>query len=886
MIRWLINIIVGFIALNVFGAACVLAILLIYGRDLPDHRQLESYAPAVVTRIHAFNGQLFDEVASEKRIFAPIHIIPQKIINGFIAVEDENFYQHFGINPMSIARAIFQNIGRYRDGKRPLGASTITQQVAKYFLLSNHLSYERKIREAIIAIRLEQALSKDQILELYLNEIYMGRGNYGIAAATLNYFNKGMNELTIAEIAYLASLPKAPNRYSRLPENKDTAITRRNWVIRRMHKLDFISLEEAQNAILQPLGVVQHHARENLKASYFLAEVKKQTKKLFPRAKLSEDGFFIKTTLFPEIQDITTDALRKGLEEYDRRHGWRGPLVSWGRSLKTPPEDENEVHISDLSNPLPSSPLVYRPEYKEEWLARLRTEKPVPGTLPHWQSAVVLTSHTQQAAILLSDGQEGIVTLPSFGYSFLHEDYFSRGEPINDIAAVLKSGDVVLVAQTLDEQGNPLPNHYTLQQIPKINGGALVMNVHTGRVLALQGGWSFEASEFNRATQAQRQVGSSIKPFVYAAAIESGMTPSTLILDAPFVTGSVEERWKPENFSKRFLGAQTMRVGLEKSLNTMTVRLAHRVGVAKIKQTLERFSISENIRRDLSISLGSAESTVMNMAAAYASLINNGHKVEPSVIDKIHDRYGQVVYRLDNRKCDACTVDAWRKQFPPFVPDSRPLIIEQTTAYQITHILKGVIERGTGKRLRYLDIPLAGKTGTTNDKKDTWFFGLTSDWVVGIYIGFDKPQDLGKSRTQETGSTVALPVFEYIVKKIQKQKTLEFSPFRVPSGIRLVRIDRNTGKLASEKSKDTILEAYKIGTEPQKEVNLAQVLNHEIIAQKTQDFAQKQNNRTPTENTPLGLSSSIRKQELIGPVFQPFYGADDAIKSDFSSTIY
>ena len=856
--KTLIRILLFFFTLSVLAGGVVLGILVVYGNDLPDHRVLRSYEPDVVTRIHAFDGQLFDEVASENRVFAPIAIIPQKLINGFIAVEDERFYDHFGINPLSITRAFFQNITRYQDGKRPVGASTITQQVAKNFLLDNSVSYERKIREAIISIRLEQALDKDQIMELYLNDIYLGRGNYGVAAAALNYFDKSMDELSVSEIAFLASLPKAPNRYSQ-PKNKDLAITRRNWVIRRMEELGFISFEQAQKAITKPLGIKRTH--KSYRASYFLAETKRRIKNRFPQIELSKDGLYIKTTLSPAIQEITTKSFRRGLMAYDSTRGYRGAL----QNIKA-------EHSDSL------------------WLEKLQSVPSPVGILDDWHMAVVTKILQNGALILLQNGNTGMVHQDSIGFTHLHLTYQKKGSRIKSIQDVLAVGDVVLVSSLSSATDDDLPkessanaeslNLYRLQQIPEINGGVVVMNVHTGRVLALQGGWSFQASEFNRATQARRQIGSAIKPFVYTVALENGMTPSSLILDAPFVAGSIDDSWKPQNFSKKFLGPQPMRVGLEKSLNTMTVRLAHQLGIGRIIRGLQRFNIAEKIPPELSVVLGAKESTVIRMAAAYASLVNNGYKVQPSLIDKIQDRYGKVIYKLDNRICKKCQHQSWQNQFPPYLASARKLIVDPATAYQVVHMLEGVVERGTAVRLKNLNLPIAGKTGTTNDNRDAWFFGLTSDLVIGIYAGFDLPQDLGVPST-----TIAVPMFKDIVTNLKNET--EFSPFHVPSGIRLVRIDRKSGDLPNEFTTETILEAYKTNEEPGE--GLAS-LNEGNLVEALQEAtsANQQDDKAPALETEADFLPQAQHEDFIGPIYQPFYDmVEEKNKSEnFSSIIY
>lgn len=778
--------------MGIAGAGVVLWAFMHYGKDLPAHDQLADYEPPTSTRVHAGDGRLLAEYAIEKRVFVPIEAMPKRLLHGFIAAEDQNFYQHPGVDPQALARAVIQNVRLYAQGRRPVGASTITQQVAKNFLLTNELSITRKIKEAILALRIERALSKDRILELYLNEIYLGVGSYGVAAAALNYFDKSLSELTTAEIAYLAALPKAPNNYH--PTRKtEAAIARRNWVIGRMREEGYVNPTEAAEAREAALTVVARKDIDFVEADFFLEEVRRDLFDRFGEKGLYEGGLSVRTTLDPNLQGMAREALRGGLIAYDRRHGWRGP-----------------VETIDLSS---------------GWQAALDAVPPPLGN-PGWRLAVVTGIEDGSASIGLRGGGEGVIPLYELLWAreYLGDVNQSRGERVRKTGDVLAPGDVILVETVTQRPGRndgdpPIEypeGTYGLRQIPKVGGGIVAMDPHTGRVLAMTGGWSFEISQFNRATQAARQPGSAFKPFVYLTALENGYTPATIILDAPFVIdqGHGLGKWKPANFSREFFGPSPMRLGIEKSRNLMTVRLAQAIGMEKVVETAVRFGISDNMPPQLAMALGAAEVKLINMVTAYSALVNGGKKVVPSLIDRVQDKNGRTIFRHDDRNCAECDVSYWDNQPVPILADERSQLTDPAAAYQIVTMLEGVVQRGTGRRIRSIGKPLAGKTGTTNDSRDTWFIGFAPDLAVGVFVGFDTPIPLGKQPWggQETGSSVAAPIFKAFMEKALDGKPA--IPFRTPPGVRMVRIDAETGKVATAASKKIITEAFKAGTEP------------------------------------------------------------------------
>ncbi len=778
MLRWLgyLTGIALFAAL--IGLAGVIWVFWEFGRDLPDYEQLADYQPPVTTRVHAGDGSLITEYAVERRVFVPIDAIPRRVIDAFLAAEDQHFYEHPGIDPIGIARAMVTNIRNIGTGRRPEGASTITQQVAQNFLLTKEVSYRRKIREAMIALRIEHAYSKDKILELYLNEIYLGAGSYGVAVAAINYFGKALDDLTVAEAAFLAALPKAPNNYHPV-RHPEAARARRNYVIGRMLNDGAITQEEAYIAEATPIMPPPNVAAAFADAPYFAEEVRRELAQRYGDSGLYEGGLSVRTTLDPHLQRIADAALRIGLVAYDRRHGWRGPVA----------------HFDTL----------------DDWHRRLG-EQPLPDGGAPWRLAAVLEVSDEEARIGFADDGSG--TIPLSALSWAREPLKERkvGARPKSVSEVVAVGDLILVEPVTDngEEQYP-PGTYGLRQIPGIQGAIVALDPHTGRVLAMSGGISFKGSEFNRVTQAWRQPGSAFKPIVYLAALDSGFTPSTQILDAPFVIdqGPGLGKWKPANYSRRFYGPSPMRLGIEKSRNLMTVRLAQTIGMEKIAQYATKLGVIDDLPLQLSMSIGAGETTLLRLTTAYAMIVNGGKRITPTLIDRIQDRTGKTVFRHDARACDGCRDIAWAAQEPPLLPDTRERVLDSGTAYQMVSMLQGVVERGTGRRISAIGKPLAGKTGTTNESRDAWFIGFSPDLAVGVFTGFDSPLPLGKG---ETGSSVAAPIFKsFMEAALASQPAI---PFRIPEGIQLVRVDADTGVVAGPGDRGVILEAFKPGTEP------------------------------------------------------------------------
>ena len=768
--------------LAIAGAGGVLYVFYHYGRGLPEYSQLADYEPPTVTRVHAGDGSLLAEYATEKRVFVPITAIPRRVVNAFLSAEDKNFYSHPGVDFVSVLRAIVTNLANLGSNRRPVGASTITQQVAKNFLLTNEVSIDRKIKEAILAFRIEQAFTKETILELYLNEIYLGFGSYGVAAAALNYFNKSLDELTVAEAAYLAALPKAPNNYHPVRKH-DAAVARRNWVISRMAEDGRISAVEAESAAAEPLVVRRRDETEVVEAQYFAEETRRELARLYGENSLYAGGLSVRTTLDPRLQEIANRVLREGLIAYDRRHGWRGPL--------------REIAVGEGAEAVAGLQAIDRPIGIDE----------------SWRLAAVTATDAKQAEIVLADGTSGRIPMAELKWARQWIENQRFGNEPKKPSDVLKAGDVVLVEAVATESDGAMVEDGTfgLRQIPDVNGGLVALDPHTGRVLAMAGGFSYERSEFNRVTQAKRQPGSAFKPFVYLAGLDSGFTPATMILDAPFVIdqGPGLGKWKPSNYSKEFYGPTPMRVGIEKSRNLMTVRLAQTIGMEKVIEYARRFGIIESMEPVLSMSLGAGETTLMQITTGYAMLVNGGKRIAPTLIDRVQDRNGRTIYRHDLRSCEVCQVEEWQSQAPPELPDEREQLVDPGSAYQIVGMLQGVIQRGTGRRIAELGMPLAGKTGTTNDNVDTWFVGFSPDLAVGVFVGFDEPRTLGR---RDTGSNVAAPLFKaFMAEALTKEDAV---PFRIPPGIRLVRLNAETGQLARPGDKQVFLEAFKPGSEP------------------------------------------------------------------------
>lgn len=763
--------VIGGLSGLVIGGIGILWVFLTYGRDLPDYTQLADYEPPIVTHIHAGDGSLLTEFATEERIFVPIEVMPDNLRYAFISAEDKKFYSHFGLDVFGIARAALTNVRNVVIGRRVVGASTISQQVARNFLLTNDVSLDRKIKEAILTLRIERAFDKDKILELYLNEIYLGLRSYGVAAAALNYFNKSLDELTLAETAYLAAIPKGPSNYHPV-RNHDRAVARRNWVLERMRINGYITREQAEEAKTQPLIPQSGSQARVFRADYFLEDVRREVIGLYGAKALYQGGLTVRTTLDPRLQSIAEHALKQGLIAYDRRHGWRGPLKSvaldgdWREIL-----DKHEPYIPILE----------------------------------WQPAIVLSVSDEAATIGLVNGQETVLSLQGVKWARPWLRGERLGPAVKAVDDVLGAGDIIAVEE---KDGG-----YELQQIPAIQGSLVAMDPHTGRILAMVGGFDFGNSEFNRASQAKRQPGSAFKPFVYTAALERGYTPSSLVLDARFALnqGDGQGIWAPRNSSNQFYGPSTLRLGLEKSRNLMTVRLAQAIGMGSVADIARRFDITPDLMPTLAMSLGAGETTLLDLTAAYGMLVNGGKKIEPTLIDRIQDRYGMTVFKHDARPCDACTQVEWTGQEPPELPDERAQIVDPRIAYQTVHMLEGVVERGTGRRIGQLGRSLAGKTGTTNDEKDAWFIGFSPDLVVGVFTGFDEPRSLGP---REEGSSVAAPIFKDFM--AEALKGTPDVPFRIPSGIRLVRVNATTGAppMAGDPPAPIILEAFIPGTEP------------------------------------------------------------------------
>jgi len=744
-----------------------------FNSGLPDYEKLAKYEPPVMTRIHAANGELVAEHARERRLYLPIQAVPDLVKAAFLSAEDKNFYDHGGVDVMGILRAVAVNLRNSGSGRRPIGASTITQQVAKNFFLSPEASYERKLKEALLALRIEQAYSKDRIFELYLNEIYMGIGSFGIAAAALNYFDKPVNQLTIGEAAYLAALPKAPENYNPF-RNKERAVERRNWVIDRMIENGYIRAADGDAAKAEPLEVtVRPRGNYLAGAEFFAEEVRRNLVDMFGADKLYEGGLSVRTTLDPELQKVAREKLHDGLIRFDQARGFRGPVTTvdiagdWGAALgKVPP-------LSDV---------------------------------PEWRLAVVLGTGDRAAPIglqpprlasgeLASERETGDLPLDQMKWA-------KRGA--GRVSAVLNPGDVVYVEAVADE-----PRTWKLRQPPEIQGALVAMDPYTGRVRAMVGGFSYAGTEFNRATQAWRQPGSSFKPFVYAAALDNGYTPSSVVLDAPLEIRVGDEVWRPENYGGKFYGPSTLRTGIEKSRNVMTVRLAQDMGMPLVTEYAKRFGIYDNLAPYLPMSLGAGETTVLRMVTAYSTIANGGRKIDPTLLDRIQDRYGRTIYQHDKRACAGCIATTWAGQPEPELVDNREQVLDPMTAYQITSMMEGVVKRGTATVVQEVGRPIAGKTGTTNDEKDAWFVGFSPDLVVGVFIGYDQPRPMGKG---QTGGVLAAPIFTEFMKVALKDAPPK--EFQVPPGLELIPIDRRTGLRADGSGEGIILEAFKPGTAP------------------------------------------------------------------------
>ncbi|WP_315923352.1 penicillin-binding protein 1A [Mesorhizobium sp. SP-1A] len=768
-----------------FGIGTTLALLVAAGaaiyvghlaKDLPDYEVLAKYEPPVTTRIHSSDGSLMAEYARERRLYLPIQAIPDRVKAAFLSAEDKNFYNHPGVDIQGIGRAAL----RYVTGGPMQGGSTITQQVAKNFLLTNEQTLDRKIKEAILSFRIEQAYPKDRILELYLNEIYFGLGAYGVAGAALTYFDKSVNELTVAEAAYLAALPKGPTNYHPF-KHANRAVERRNWVIDQMVDNGYVKKDEGEKAKAEPLGVKPRRNGTYLFAGeYFTEEVRRQIIARYGENALYEGGLSVRTTLDPKLQLFARKSMQNGLIKFDTLRGYRGPVT----------------HI-DVSG---------------DWGEPLGKVKGL-DDVPEWSLAVVLDSSASGLSIglqparqasgeLVKERVEGTVSKDDMSWAMR---YKQGGKTLKakSPADVLKPGDVVFVQKKGDS------NNYMLRQVPEVEGGLVAMDPHTGRVLAMVGGFSYAESEFNRATQAMRQPGSSFKPIVYSAALDNGYTPASVIMDGPITIQTGNTTWTPKNYDGRTAGPATLRSGIERSRNLMTVRLANDMGMKLVAEYAERFGVYDHLAPYLPMALGSGETTVMRMVTAYSIMANGGKSIKPSLIDRIQDRYGKTVFKQDERTCENCNAAEWKNQPEPELVDNSEQVLDPMTAYQITSMMEGVVQRGTAVTISELGYPIAGKTGTTNDEKDAWFIGFTPNLVVGLYMGYDTPRQLGKG---VTGGGLAAPVFKSFMKDyLVGQPKIEF---KVPDGMKLIAIDRKTGMRAAEGAPGTIIEAFKPGTGP------------------------------------------------------------------------
>ncbi|MEQ6204195.1 PBP1A family penicillin-binding protein [Sulfitobacter sp. HNIBRBA2951] len=761
------------------------AIFWMYGRDLPSHESLASYTPPTISRIYSGQGRLIDEFAKERRLFAPADTIPPLIKQAFISAEDKNFYEHDGYDLRGIGAAAVDAV-RSR-GKDVRGASTITQQVMKNFLLSGDRRAERKIKEIILAARVEEALDKEKILELYLNEIFLGQNSYGVAAASQTYFNKTLAELAPHEAATLASLPKAPSDYHPV-RRKERLLARRNFVLREMKENGYITEAAYVQERDMPLRSVQNGDFDSFKADlpprdYFTDEIRRQLSEDFGEGEFFTGGLSVRATIDNEMQPIAADALQRQLEQYDRGTGvWRG-----------------------TGQTLPAEALVDEPTWRAA-LADLRVPRDI-RLETQWFPAVVLEVSGKGARLGIEsvENAEGGNWVPPKDMAWARKR-LANGR-LGPKGKIVDVGDVVLVRRMVtDADGSFI--RWTLRQVPEVQGGFVAMDVNTGRVIAMQGGFSYQASVFNRATQAKRQPGSSFKPFVFAAALDSGYTPATVVVDAPIEINTPQGIWRPQNSSNRYYGPTPLRTGIEQSRNLMTIRLAQEVGMNVVGDYAERFGVYENLSPVLANALGSQETTLYQMVAAYAMFANGGERVEPTLVDRVQDRYGRTVYKHDKRVCDDCKQTNLRAGEAPRVVSNRERVMDPVTAYQLTSMMEGVVKRGTAKKTVNLRVPAAGKTGTTNDAKDVWFVGFTSNIVAGCYIGFDQPRSLGRSAS---GGGMCGPVFQRFMSKAVKK--YGGGKFRAPAGCEFIKIDRFTGaRLGSgAKGNNVVSECFREG---------------------------------------------------------------------------
>ena len=734
----------------------VFSTLWYFSIGLPDYKKLSNYQPPISSRVYSEDNKLIAEYALEKRLFIPYEFIPEKVVNAFLSAEDKNFFSHPGVDAKGILRALIKNIKNISQNKRLEGASTITQQVAKNFLLTNEVSLKRKVKEAILAFRIERAYTKERILELYLNQIYLGQGTYGIAAASLEYFDKSVKELNYSEAALLAALPKAPSKYNPYKYPK-VAKFRRNLVLENLEENNFLSKKQLIEFKDSKLNLKKRKIEILNEANSYTEEVRRTVKSIYGFEKLYSQGLSISTPLNINFQIKALNSLRKGIEEYDRRRGWRGPIT-------------NKIKNKNW----------------EKLVSNLKLDPTL-----NWDIAEItsLTENIINFNLINKKNIEGKIFPKNYKWTIRSKKTLEK---------VHKQGDIIFVKKT--------NNFWLIKQYPKVNGGMVVMDPFTGDVLALVGGFNFKTSEFNRVTQAKRQPGSAFKPIVYAAALENGFAPNSIILDAPFVEsqGVGLKNWKPENYGKKFYGPSTLRKGIEYSRNLMTVRIAKILGLQEILDLSKKLNIYEEIPELLSMSLGAAETTLMNLTAAYAPFVNGGEKIKPKLISRIQDRRGKTIFKQKERKCNGCDKFINEEIELPRIESNNQKVISQETAYQMTSILQGAVQRGTAKKLRSLKVPLAGKTGTTNDNYDAWFIGFSSNLVIGVYVGYDNPKTLGK---YETGSKAALPIFKDFVEKTLFKE--DFKEFFIPENIYLTSLNYDTGLKSEAGEKNVIIEALK-----------------------------------------------------------------------------
>ncbi|MEM0946653.1 MAG: PBP1A family penicillin-binding protein [Pseudomonadota bacterium] len=783
MLRAILSFFGGIFSMLTNGAVMAVlglgAIFYMYGRDLPNHEQLSQYTPPTISRIYSVEGRIIDEFSQERRLYTPIEEVPALVKHAFISAEDKNFYEHGGFDARGIIAAGVEAV--QTRGERIRGASTIPQQVVKNFLLSSDRSAERKIKELILSVRLEATLSKDKILELYLNEIFLGQNSYGVTAAAQTYYNKQLSDLTAAEAAYLGALPQRPSNLHPV-RNEEEAIARRNFVLREMFENGYIDNETYQSARLEPLLTVQAGDYAGFRTQlpprdYFTDEIRRQLSRDFGEGQFLAGGYSVRATFDPDLQSEAAIALRAQLERYDRGAGaWRGTGLT--------------IPIEALAS-------------EEGWRAALSNVE-IARDIEGWFPAVVLEEGDSSVRI----GIEGVREDADGHFIPARDVEWIRG--VSTPGQILDVGDVVHVrAMTSDDDGSFL--RWTLRQVPEVQGAFMAMDVNSGRVIAMQGGFSYQDSVFNRATQATRQPGSSFKPFVYAAALDSGFTPATIIVDAPIEVDTGGGIWRPTNASNQFYGPTPLRTGIERSRNLMTVRLAQEIGMDIVAGYAERFGVYDRMGSYLANSLGAEETTLYRIVAAYAMFANGGQRIEPTLVDRVQDRWGATVYRHDARICEECSDPTLAEGRAPRIISNRRQVMDPVTAYQLTSMMEGVVQRGTAAGAINLPVPVAGKTGTTNDAKDVWFVGFTSNIAAGCYIGFDQPRSLGR---RAFGSTLCAPVFQRFMEKAIAE--YGGGPFDVPPGGRFIKINRVTGERLPDNASgpSVVAEYFRDGEEP------------------------------------------------------------------------